>query len=69
MEVFAKAPDGTVEITLHRTDDAGVAAIPVASGMQYLFDAVVLAPSAEAGSDENAPVWDTFWAALTFAVP
>lgn len=69
VEVFSKAPDDTVEITLHRTDASGVASIPVDNGMEYLFDAVVLAPSPDAGDDANAPVWDTFWAALTFAVP
>jgi len=65
VEVFDRAPDGTVSITLHRTDANGVAAIPVRPGHEYLFDAVVLEPI---GAGEDA-VWDTFWAALTFAVP
>lgn len=65
VEVFERAPDGTVGITLHRTDSAGVAAIPVMPQHTYLFDAVVLRPIA----GENAAVWDTFWAALTFSVP
>jgi hypothetical protein len=69
VEVFARAPDGTVTVTLHRTDAAGEARVPVAPGHDYLFDAVVLRPSLEAGSQERAPVWETLWAALTFAVP
>ncbi len=65
VEVFERAPDGSVEITLHRTDDTGIAAIPTQAGHTYLFDAVVLQPI---GNPDKA-VWDTFWAALTFAIP
>jgi len=69
VEVFDRAPDGTVEITLHRTDEAGRAAIPVAKGHDYLFDAVVLRPAPDAGVADTSPVWETLWASLTFAVP
>jgi cobalt/nickel transport protein len=69
VEVFERAPDGAVAVTLHRTDDAGQAAIPVRSGHTYLFDAVVLRPSPRAETAEGAPLWETLWAALTFAVP
>lgn len=69
VEVFEKTPSDDVTITLHRTDENGVASIPVASGNSYLFDAVVLRPSDAAGSSDTAPVWDTLWAALTFMVP
>lgn len=69
VEVFEKAPDGAVTVTLHRTDEEGVVGIPVKSGHSYLFDAVLLLPSPEAGTSDNAPVWETLWAALTFAVP
>lgn len=65
VEVFDRAPDDSVTVTLHRTDASGVASIPVQPGHEYLFDAVVLEPIA---NPEDA-VWDTFWAALTFAVP
>ena len=65
VEVFDRAPDGTVTVSLHRTDAEGRATIPVASGHVYLFDAVVLR---EAPTDSPA-VWETLWAALTFAVP
>ena len=69
VEVFDRAPDGSVEVSLYRTDDKGQARVPVTPGHAYLFDAVVLRPSARAGSDDRAPVWETLWAALTFAVP
>lgn len=69
VEVFSRAPDDTVEITLYRTDARGEARIPVTPGHAYLFDAVVLRPSPRAGREDTAPVWETLWAALTFAVP
>ena len=65
VEVFDRPIDGEVEVTFYRTDTDGIAAIPVTAGHTYLFDAVVLEPIK---GDDNA-VWDTFWAALTFAVP
>ena len=65
VEVFDRPPEGDVTITLHRTDNDGIARIPVTQGHSYLFDAVVLAPI----RDSEEAVWDTFWAALTFAVP
>ncbi len=69
VEVFARAPDDSVDNTLHRTDADGKAVIPVSAGHEYLFDAVVLHPAADANTQENAIVWQTYWAALTFAVP
>ncbi|MGA9432847.1 MAG: DUF4198 domain-containing protein [Roseobacter sp.] len=69
VEVFDRAPDGTIEVTLHRTDENGQAQVQVTPGHTYLFDAVVLRPSARAGTEDRAPVWETLWAALTFAVP
>lgn len=72
IEVFDRAPDGTVTVTLQRTDAAGEAVIPVSAGHDYLLDAVVLRPAAEAdkvAETPNQPVWETLWAALTFHVP
>ncbi len=65
VEIFDRAADGTVTVTLGRTDDAGQALIPVIPGHTYLLDAVVLRPAPE-GDDA---VWETLWAALTFSVP
>ena len=69
VEVFERAPDDSVTITLHHTDAKGIATIPVRSGHDYLFDGVVLRPAPEASTEENAVVWETYWAALSFTVP
>ncbi|MBM7070390.1 DUF4198 domain-containing protein [Actibacterium sp. 188UL27-1] len=68
VELFEKAPDGAVVVTLHRTDDDGRAVLPVKPGHEYLADAVVLRST---GNDDPkaGPVWHTLWASLTFAVP
>lgn len=68
VELFAKSEDGTVEITLHRTDAGGIATLPVQPGLSYLADAVVLRP-VEPNDDNNGAVWHSLWASLTFAVP
>lgn len=69
LEIFARAPDGTVEVTTTRTDAQGMARIPVRPGHVYLFDAVVLRePDADLAQDKDV-VWESLWAALTFAVP
>ncbi len=69
VEVFDRAPDDSVTITLYRTNAEGLATIPVQPGHEYLLDAVVLRPFADASTEVNAVVWETLWAALTFAVP
>lgn len=67
IEVFQKAPDGSVEITLERTDAGGHATIPVTPGHRYMLDAVVLRPLEIV--EERDPAWETLWANLTFEVP
>ena len=73
VEVFDRAPDDSVTISLHSTDAAGEAVIPVTAGHEYLFDAVVLRTAADAQTGgsytPDEPVWETLWAALTFQVP
>ncbi|MFQ6552344.1 DUF4198 domain-containing protein [Aestuariibius insulae] len=70
VELFEKAPDGAVDITLHRTDTEGVALLPVRPGHSYLADAVILREPLEAALAANPDaVWETLWASLTFAVP
>ncbi|MEL6958253.1 MAG: DUF4198 domain-containing protein [Pseudomonadota bacterium] len=69
VELFEKAPDGTVEVTLHRTNSDGIATLPVKPGHSYLADAVVLrVPSDELAAQADIE-WETLWAALTFAIP
>lgn len=65
IEVFDRAPDQSVTISITRTDAAGQAVIPVQAGHHYLLDAVVLRPAPKG----QGSVWETLWAALTFAVP
>ncbi len=69
VEVFEKSSSGEVAIFLVRTDDQGIASIPVKAGHSYMADAVVLRePSARLAKDTNA-VWETLWANLTWGVP
>ncbi|MGX9356447.1 DUF4198 domain-containing protein [Roseobacteraceae bacterium S113] len=67
VELFARAPDGAVAVSLHKADDQGVARLPVLPGHAYLADAVVI--RAIEPEQAGAPVWESLWAALTFAVP
>ena len=64
IEIFDRAPDGTVSVSLAQTDASGKASIPVNPGHTYLLDAVLIRPSTREGS-----IYDTLWAALTFFVP
>ncbi|NBT51236.1 MAG: DUF4198 domain-containing protein [Marivivens sp.] len=67
VEVFDKAPDGTVTVERLRTDDQGIVTLPVTAGHAYMLDAVVIRePSAD---DQTEAVYETLWANLTFAVP
>lgn len=67
VELFDRAPDGEVTITLHRTDATGQVALPVQPGHEYLADAVTLLPVES--EEEGGPVWHSLWASLTFAIP
>ena len=67
VELFAKAPDGAVDVTLHRTDGQGIVRLPVLPGQRYMIDAVVLEPLVPLA--EGDPEWRTLWANMTFAVP
>jgi len=69
IEIFDRAPEGGVTISLIRTDANGIANIPVRAGHDYMLDAVVLRePSARLRGLANAS-WETLWANLTFHVP
>ncbi len=69
IELFEKAADGTVVVTLQRTDAGGVAILPVRSGYEYMADAVVMRVPSDAMAKAHGAVWETLWANLTFAVP
>jgi uncharacterized GH25 family protein len=68
LEVFAKAPDGTVTEALYTTDAAGVAMVPAVRGFTYLADNVDIyaLPNDDAAA---GPVWHSDWASLTYMVP
>jgi len=69
VELFDKAADGTVTITLHRTDADGIALLPVIAGHSYLIDAVLLREPAPGPAINSGAVWESLWASLTFAIP
>ena len=69
IEVFEKAADGTVTISLHRTNEEGIATVPVKAGHSYMADAVVLREPSEKLASETGAVWETLWANLTWAMP
>lgn len=68
VELFERAPDGTVADLFFRTDAQGIARLPVRPGHTYLADAVrmVELPGKDVATDA---MWHSYWAALTFAVP
>ncbi len=68
VELFARDPDGEVSVSLHRTGPDGIARLPVVAGHSYLADHVVMR-ELDPGDDPAAPVWESLWASLTFAVP
>ncbi len=65
VEVFDRAPDGTVRVTTAQTDAKGIALIPVSPGHEYLLDAVFLRPA----PDLDEAVWESHWASITFKIP
>ena len=69
VEVFEKAPNTPVSISLYRTNSEGIATFPVKPGYAYMVDAVVLRPPSEALAERTGAVWETLWANLTFGVP
>ncbi len=69
IEIFEKAPDGTVHVTTTDTDASGVAKISVKPNHSYLLDAVILRKPSAALAAERGIEWETLWASLTFAVP
>ncbi|SIT78457.1 Uncharacterized conserved protein, contains GH25 family domain [Yoonia rosea] len=69
VEVFEKAADSQVSISLYQTDENGIATFPVRPGYSYMVDAVVLREPNERLAELSGAVWETLWANLTFAVP
>jgi uncharacterized GH25 family protein len=69
IEIFERAPAGTVNVAYTRTDGKGVAAFEAKKGHEYMLDAVIFRePSAELSQRMDVQ-WETLWANLTFARP
>ena len=68
IELFEKAPDGTVNISLYKTDPNGVSTFPVTAGHEYLVDSVELV-ALDPDDPATQPVWHSNWASLTFMTP
>ena len=69
VELFAR-PTGTnqdAQVTLHFTNEMGIATLPVQYGNEYMADHVALIP-VEPDQDTD-PVWHSLWANRTFSVP
>ena len=67
VEVFERPPDGDVAVSLHQTNEDGIAIIPLDAGTEYLIDAVVMLTVEP--EEEGGPVWRSLWASLTFRAP
>ncbi len=68
VEVFERAPGGAIRVFTTKTNQSGLAMVPVKRGHTYMLDAVVLREPAK-GSVSAKVVWESLWANLTFAVP
>lgn len=67
VELWDREPDGTVSVTVHRTDYRGDVLLPVQPGHIYMADAVTMIET-QPEEPRNA-VWHSLWASLSFAVP
>lgn len=67
VEIYERNSEGEISVSLVRTDDEGIAIVPVKPGHDYMLDAVVMRPITP--SKEGDPVWESLWANLTFHVP
>ena len=69
VEVFDKAPDGTVTVERLRTNDQGIVNVSVIAGHAYMLDAVVIREPSDTVTAQTGASYETLWANLTFAVP
>lgn len=69
VEIFSKTPSGAVSSAFVRTNDQGIATIPVISGNSYMLDAVLMRDPAEQLASNTNAVYESLWANLTFAAP
>jgi len=67
VEVFERNEKKEVRGFKLVTDVEGHVFIPVKGGHDYLIDSVVLREFTS--NEDNAPIWESLWATLTFSVP
>jgi len=70
VEIFRRAPDGTVTRETTLTDERGVATIDVGEPGEYLLNAVqLIRPRLRGGRARTDVHWESLWASLTFERP
>jgi len=69
VELFEKSSANDVTRAVYRTDDQGVALLPVKPGYGYMVDAVVIREPSTTLASKKRVAWESLWANLTFAVP
>ncbi|MDQ2092796.1 DUF4198 domain-containing protein [Rhodalgimonas zhirmunskyi] len=68
LDVFRRDPAVGVDKTHMQADAHGEVSVPLVPGSDYMLSAVMLREGA-APTDPGAPMWESDWASLTFAVP
>lgn len=68
-ELFDRAPDGTVAVTLLRTDADGIVTLRPEAGHDYMVDSVILRVPETAVAAETGADWETLWANIVFRLP
>ena len=67
VDIFRRPKDGgEVEKTHVKTDETGLALIPVNAGDIYMIDAVHMIIPAAADIERTGAVWHSLWASMTF---
>ena len=69
VEIYERSAAGEVTVSTVRTNDEGVATVPVSPGARDMLDSVVLREPSASLASEYGVSWESLWANLTFAVP
>lgn len=67
VELFDRAPDGTVTVSGLRSDAEGIVTLQPVAGHVYMADSVLLRVPAPGLAEETGAVWETLWANLVIA--
>lgn len=69
IEIFDKSETGEVVTSIVRTNQNGIARIPVTPGHSYMLDAVLAGAASDKVFEETGAAYISLWANLTFSVP